>query len=308
MKAIYSALAYCICLLLSGEASAQNYVGVILEGYKKGCKITSSGESRDCSDQHRHIYVGDIIEKRPSVKNLKIKWAPNAYGKDMDENHVRAELSQPPEIANKGLIDSIKSYIENFVKPASHKTTGAVTRNISMQNKCKYILEDQLEQLPVNATLLSGMPIILSWFAPGVQSVSVFDNSGKKVFEKSVGGKAKVSFTPEEAGIKRGEKYTWSRNGHNLSERYRFRMLDPDAEKEVREGLQRIDDEKESPSAKAIRKATFLQMLSDAYPDRIDMYWLSLQELPVKFSGEEEAGAICGLKLRHANHSGNQKP
>jgi|WetSurMetagenome_2_1015567.scaffolds.fasta_scaffold00250_20 hypothetical protein len=308
MKAIYSILASCICLLLSGEASAQNYVGVILEGYKRGCKITSSGESRDCSDQYRYIFVGDIIEKNPSVRALKIKWAPNAYGKDIDDRHVRAALSQPPEISNRGFIDSIKSYIENFVKPASHKTTGAVTRNISMQNKCEYILTDQFEQLPVNATLLSGMPITLSWFATGVQSVSVFDNSEKKVFEKSVGGKSKVSFTPEEASIKHGEKYTWSREGHNLSERYRFRMLDPDAEKEVREGLQRIDSEKGSPSAKAIRKATFLQMLSDAYPDRIDMYWLSLQDLPAKFSGVEEARAICGLKLRHANHSRDQKP
>jgi hypothetical protein len=40
-----------------------------------------------------------------------------------------------------------------------------------------------------------------------------------------------------------------------------------------------IEGEKASPLDTIIRKAAYLQLFSDAYPDKVDLYWLSNQLL-----------------------------
>jgi hypothetical protein len=79
-------------------------------------------------------------------------------------------------------------------------------------------------------------------------------------------------------------------------------VLSEQSEYEILDGLAKLDADKNAAREKTINKAAFLQMISDDYPDMIDLYWLSLQLLPKISVNDTHAEAVCGLKLRYINH------
>ena len=61
------------------NVQAGNFVGIILSGYEKNCEVTHNQKVYDCEDR-RELFMGDVVKKKPSVKALKIKWAPFVMG------------------------------------------------------------------------------------------------------------------------------------------------------------------------------------------------------------------------------------
>ncbi len=101
----------------------------------------------------------------------------------------------------------------------------------------------------------------------------------KEIFTKDLKGASSVQLTPEEIGLKPREVYTWSISGARKSRSFTMRLLSREITKLVTADLMEINREELSEAGKGIKKATYLQFMSDAYPKELDLYWLSYQVL-----------------------------
>ena len=300
MTAFSFVLSAILCMLLIGESSAQNFVGIILQGNDKGCTITRQGESRPCST--RHLFLGDIIEQKTSLTVLKIKWAPNVSGKEIDKTHLEVVLTKQQALKSAEYINKVGEFVKNFIKPAEHASISASARSAAPQAICETVLRERIENLPSRGTLMMDIPIVLSWQNSKIDKLIITDAGAEKVFEKNVRNQGEISFSAAEAGLKRGNTYFWRFDDRDLTEGHTLSVLSKQPEYEILDGLANIDAEEGIAYEKMIRKAAFLQMISDSYPDMIDLYWLSLQLLPKISVNDPDAKTVCGLKLRYIRH------
>ena len=81
-------------------------------------------------------------------------------------------------------------------------------------------------------------------------------------------------------------------------------MMDGITEEEVLTDLADIDSENLPKPDNLIEKVAYLQLISDAYPDKIDLYWLGyqlLQKTIYQFTKDQET-VVQGLMQRYKNH------
>lgn len=242
---------------------AQNYVGIILSGYEKDCTVLRQGTTYRCAKE-RHLYIGDRITKKPSINVLMIKWAPYVSGAIKDE--ISMEVVGPSgQLKGKTLVASLKQYVADFVKPPEHGEIGTFTRTSV--------------QLLSHATLMQDYPMEISWPDETITSFTVVDMANRKIYESMTESKAPVFLVPSKIGIKSLEKYTvyitsnWGRRKLDIL------LMDRMTQEEVLAGLRDIDGENLPKPDSLIRKAAYLQLISDVYPDKIDLYWLGNQLL-----------------------------
>ncbi|MDQ5985448.1 MAG: hypothetical protein CSYNP_01158 [Syntrophus sp. SKADARSKE-3] len=294
-------IAVCGLLLLSlNIADAQNHVGIILSGQDTDCTVIHQGVSYPCQDRKR-LYVGDEVHKKPSVKQLKIKWAPYFNG-EIKTNTTMAVVAVPAETM-KGNISSsgIKQYINDFVKPVSYGAVPLVTRGGKKAALTLYRI------IPVRASLLTDYPLHLS--AAGaddnVKSISVMDSKGEKVFEETIVKRRPAILTPERLNLKPMQPYTIDVVKYGSIQKMTVTSLDQATREEVMKGLAGIDRENSSPSETLIGKVAYLQLISDAYPEKVDLYWLGHQlllEYPQRYTKDEEE-IVRQLVQRYYQHN-----
>lgn len=255
-------------MLTSGAvAHAQNYVGIILSGYEKDCQITHNGKPTDCEEQ-RQIYLGDVIRKKPSVKALKIKWAPYVKGAPRGETFLEAVADKPQTFQAKSYAGAAKEYLQDFVRPAEYRVTSAVTRNPRYRSG-----------FPDRATLLPGYPMLISREGMQITSLAILAADGKQITETPVAGGEFITVAPEQMPLKPGESYTVLLRGDGAVRRFTASVANKDLEEQVLQGLVDIDLERLPGAEAVVRKAAYLQMISDLYPETLDLYWLSFQLL-----------------------------
>jgi len=284
---------FSLALFLGGEpVFAENYVGIILSGYEKGCEVVHQGKTFECGDR-RELYVGDIITKKPSARTLKIRWAPYVNGAIRDETSMEVAWSQPEKFKSNTYVAALKQYIDDFVKPTQYTAIAVVTRGGGPKMR-----------LPSRATLMQGYPIEIAGSGGEIRSITVFDTKGQKVYETLVTSKDPVSLIPEEIGIKPLESYTVHINEGTKTRKLDILLMDGTTQEEVVKGLADIDSTNVPKQDNLIEKVSYLQLISDAYPDKIDLYWLGyqlLQENKYQFTKDQEI-VIQGLMQRHNSH------
>jgi hypothetical protein len=284
---------FCGLLLVSaGISDAQNHVGIILSGHEKDCEVTHKGKSAPCSSR-KLLYVGDQIMKKPSTKSLKIKWAPFADGKAQGDTLIEVTLRQPDKLSGNRLVSGIKQYMDDFVKPTEYGTIALVTR----ARPAKMVW-------PLQATLMQDVPLKVNEPDERIKSITITDGKGQKVYEKTVKGTAPTAISPAEMGMKPQETYALTVHKDVAKRRMDIKLLDNEIQEEIRQGLADIENENDTPSGKVIKKAVYLQLMSDAYPDKIDLYWLSKQlwqDHKTMFSKDQEE-IINGLEQRFVQH------
>lgn len=245
-------------------AHASHYVGIILEGYQENCIVQSSNAEYDCSIS-RHLFVGDKVVKKPNSSELKIKYAPYASGKKLSETTLQVDF-QPPE-NNKGIVQRVEEFL-GFIKTEHIVTIGA-TRGDS-----DYI---RVPQPNNNATVIPGYKITFN-LGSGLEKYIVFkDSNGANILRKGITEKAKLQLTPEEIGMKPHEVYTWSIIRTENNKQYKIRLLNNSLVKQIVTDLNDISRQYQNETDKRIRKAAYLQFMSNTYREDIDLYWLSYQ-------------------------------
>ena len=267
MKALRTT-AYVSILLLSmvSRAPSETYIGILLDGFQKDCKVHSRGEDFPC-EERRQLYKGDTITKLPNVRALKIKWAPYASSKELDATTLVVNFEPPAN--KKGMLENVKEMV-GFVKTKHNVTMGATRGDF---------YELRVPQPGNNATVIPGQKITFAIEGGSGQYIVFKDSRGKEVFKKDLKGSSSIQLIPEEMGIEPSEVYLWSISGSRSNKQFTMRFLNNEISQQVSADLKEIDKEKLSEAEKGIDRAAYLQFISDAYPQDIDLYWLSYQIL-----------------------------
>jgi hypothetical protein len=250
---------YILCLF--SMASAENFIGIILDGYQKNCLHQSRGEDYDCREK-RQLYADDKIIKKPDVKALKIKWAPYASGKELDKTSLVVQFEPPRD--KKGVVRSIKELL-GLVKTDHPIFVGATRGETDLV----------ILQPGDNATLISGQKSSFAWGGDGGKTIVFKDSQGTEIFKKDLKGETLLQLSPEEIGMRPGEVYTWHVTGTGTDRQFRVRILSKEIVQQVSSDLKEIEKGRTSLTEKLLRKAVYLQFMSDAYPQDMDLYWLS---------------------------------
>lgn len=107
--------------------------------------------------------------------------------------------------------------------------------------------------------------------------------------------------------MKSGGLYTWSFSGTRSNRPLSVRLLANDAAQQITADLEQINKEAISAVERALKKAAYLQFISDAYPNDIDLYWLSsliLEEIGEREVPEDEDKALVDeLKRNYLRHA-----
>jgi hypothetical protein len=257
-----------ILLLMLGAcsiASAENYIGIILDGYQKNCIVQSRGEDYDCKEK-RQLYAGDKITKRPDTKALKIQWAPYASGRELDKTSLTVVFEPPKD--KKGFAQGVREIL-GLVKTGHTVSLGATRVGSS----------DVIFQPGDNATLIPDHKSTFAWESDGGKYIIFKDKAKAEILKKDLKGESSIRLTPEEIGMSTGDIYLWSISGTKSAREYRIRLLPADVAQQVAADLGQIEKEAGGPVDTIIKKALYLQVMSDAYPQDIDLYWLSYQVL-----------------------------
>jgi len=274
-------------------ASAENYIGIILDGYQKGCLVHSREEIYDCNE-NRQLFVGDKIIKEQNVQALKIKWAPYASGKELDKTSLLVIFEPPKD--KKGIVQGVKEFL-GLVKTGHSVSIGA-TRGIS---------DEVFFQPGNNATLIKGQKITFAWGSEGGKYIIFKNSNGVEIFKKDLKGESFLQLSPEDIGMKPDEVYLWNISGIKNSRKFKIRLLAQDITQQVNEDLKKIDKETSGDVNKIIQKAGYLQFMSDAYPQDIDLYWFSYLILRLnqdeKSLNEEERVLLGDLKRNYLRHT-----
>jgi hypothetical protein len=279
-------------LCVFSRASAENYIGIILEGFQKNCTVQSRGEDYDCRES-RQLYAGDKVIKKPDIKALKIKWAPYASGKVLDKTSLLVIFEPPKD--KKGIVQGVRDMLG--LAKTGHTISVGATRGGA---------EIVIPQPGNNATLISGQKSTFAWESEGGKYIVFKDSKGTEVFKKELGGEPVLQLSPEEIGMKPGEVYTWNIAGTRTHREFRVRVLPHDVAQQVTSDLREIEQQPISIVEKKFRKAVYLQFMSDAYPQDIDLYWLSYRLLEgIKDEGilkEDDKILLGDLKRNYLRH------
>ncbi len=296
MKTVTAAVSVLISIFAAGPVFAQNYVGIILGGYEKDCEVAHQGKTFPCGDR-RQIYLGDIVTKKPSVTLLKIKWAPYVKGAVKTGTSLEAASSRPEKLTGKMYAEAVKGYVADFVKPAEHAPIPLVTRGKKTD-----------AQWPAYATLMQDFPLQLAGPDGVAASVTIADAKGRKVYEKRVKVGEPVSLVPADIGMKPLEACTVYVSKGPAKRKLGIVLLNAETQGEVLAGLGDIDAKKLPGPEGPIEKAAYLQLISDAFPDKLDLYWLAdqlLEQNKDRFT-DAQSDIVRELKRRYREHNKNK--
>lgn len=285
-----------ICLavfLCAGPARGDGPIGLIMDGHKEGCSVKrGDGATLKCR-YNLELYAGDRIVKTPDASAVKIQWLAPPYTRAVTVNRTTLLIVSDQPEAGKGLLSRLGDAL-SFVKKTPHRSAIMATRGGDLSDSCRNIVAP----LPgYGATLLPGQSTRFAWYGKG-KAILFKGGDGKVVYRASVEGKSEVPLTPEEIGLKPGITYTWEIEGVDSDEVYQVRLIGKALGDIVQRDLAEIDGSREiEANDKTVRKAVYLQMMSDLYPKEADLYWRSIQLL-----GGDSDGIAGSLRTRYAQH------
>ncbi len=254
-----------ICILLiicAGDcATAMNSVGFIEEGFEKDCMVTNKNYENSCRES-RTLYPGDIIIKKPSVESVKIKVAPYVILKQLNDTSYEIVFDSPKD--KTGLAKKILEFFglvrSDYVRSSMTLRGGASEEDILLPGP--------------RASALPGEKITFSQPGGGEKRVVFLDGTGKEFFSREMKG-TRLYLTPEEIGMRQDKEYVWTMEGVKNSGRNSIRLVSEETARQILSDMKEIEKQPVNEVEKGIRKAAYLQYMSDAYPEEIDLYWMS---------------------------------
>ncbi|MCI6283951.1 hypothetical protein [Selenomonas sp.] len=152
-----------------------------------------------------------------------------------------------------------------------------------------------------DVTLLSDGNVLFRWDGDGYDQLVIRDEKHQVIVRQSVKGKDHIMLDMGTIGVKPGSRYTWALTDDPSV--YQFSVLDAENEKKLQEALKSIENQAEDENTGIIEAATYLQYISDQYPDTVDLYWRSAQYLRKMTMGTEKQEREKAVLLqRCSNH------
>jgi len=253
-------------VVIPDMAMAEKAVAWIMGGYND-CKVTRYEYSKFkdyAAVPEMRLFPGDRVYKKDNIKNVRFEYLPYYEPKIKDDSTAIIINNAPEdkETIFAKFLDWL-GLVKTKYKEYDGRSRGPwVHEAVSMEN----------------APLLSGHKISFDDSYKG-KTMVFKDLDRKEVFRKTFTGND-LDLLPGKAGLKPGKMYIREIiQGRFLQFRSTIRVLGKKDEKIVNKALAKIDREKISVEEKIIKKAAYLQYISDLYPAKVDLYWLSFQLL-----------------------------
>jgi hypothetical protein len=278
--------------------SAQNPIGLLMEGYESDCKVKRGKTEINCR-YLMELFQSDEIIKLPDAKKVKVQWLYPPYTKAEQLNKTTLRISYNPP-SNKGVLGASKEVLGllkdalPFIKESAKVSKPVATRGLSSP----YIDLWIIPQPGYSSTVLRGYAVTFYWGIESATSILFNDSKGNVVFQKGVKGKSSIELTPEEIGLRVNEVYTWEIEGVKLDGPYTIKLLGEEIARQTKHGLKEIESMGISNEEKSIYKALYLQTVSDLFPQEVDLYWLSyIMIKPLNNDISKELKRRCLLHL-----------
>ncbi len=254
--------------VLSSNLWADQSVGLMMDGYEKDCNVKRAVDGKSVPCEYRmELFKDDVIAKKPDTKAIKIQWMAPPYTKAEQQDKTQMKIvSNLPE--NKQKIAGLAQEFLIFLglKKTNQGTNYMVSRTLT---------NDRMVSPGYAVSGIMGHPIHFAWVGKG-QAYILYDSSGKVIYRAQLDGRSSLSILPDKIGMKSGESYSWEVEGLVFTKKPVVKMLTLVIENQVVQGIQEIDGRSNIPrTERVLLKAGYVQLLSDMFPDEIDLYWLS---------------------------------
>lgn len=270
--------------LYAGMAFGDAAVGIILDGQKGNCSVKKKNGAVMKCRSGMQLDIGDEVTRTPDVKSIKVQWFAPAliHAVETGKTSFRVTAAPPPD---KNDIASVSQTTIPFLKKLP----------LSRQSEASCI-QNPLPTPGYSVTLLPLENTVFSWPVSG-KTFIIADSKKYQVVRVPLAGERSLRLTPERIGMQPGQKYSWYIEGVDTDEFFDIRLLGTTYVSLVRDGFAVIDKTSRDPEERAVRKAAYVQLLSDLYPKEVDLYWLSAQLIE-----NVTHDAVSGLRLRFAQH------
>jgi len=159
-----------------------------------------------------------------------------------------------------------------------------------------------------NVTLLMNQKVNFAWKDASHTTFGIIDGKGNKIYEKDIKNLYGISLVPADIKMEANVPYSWGYDGEYTG--YKFTVLDSQIETEVMGKLAELDKMKLTDKERVLRKALLIQLISDSFPDKVNLYWLSSQwigEIENFGTDEKQAQYLLQRCKRHLNQEMNQE-
>lgn len=271
------------CMAIAMSVSAEQFVGVILDGYEdSGCKIRNKGIELTCKES-RNLFVGDILIHPNSGGQLKIKWAPYAGLRSSKDGPGQEVYFVPPK--DKHLVGKLLDFM-GFVKSEYRVVLGSTRTAGSDIFK---------HQIPDGSVLLINQKTIL-YLPSNTKNIGIFKSNGELVWSISIENDRRVSFVPGLIGMIPGGRYTIrnvSSNKHITS----VAIASVEYQGLVDKQFAEIDARINNRDNAKIEKAALLQMISSFYEEVDFLYMSSVLLMSVNYDKLDDDMKLLATNL-----------
>jgi len=239
----------------------------------------------------RLLFEGDIIQG--PLESVSIKLQPLA--KLLKESGQAIVVIEKPSILSQ--VAEMAQEILGF-NNSLYRVKYPLSRGDN-----KHTIPEQYPRPGYTATLLSGEKTMFAWGRESFGNLVIINEKEKEVYRRNVVGRKNIELSVEEIGLKSGEQSRWRVDG--MENQFKIRLLDEKTTQEIKAGLEKISADAMNVNDALLRKAAYLQLISDMYSERIDLYWLSYQLLLQGENWGEDQSAYQ-LKRRFKQHLDGQ--
>jgi hypothetical protein len=239
------------------------------------------------------LFQNDIIYSR-DAKKIIINWAPYAHSKFINDSEIVASVVSRNDSKNmlSKIGNAIASYL-GFIKEDFYSTSAA-QRNI-------YLTKFSDSSLFV----VDFLPIIFT--CSNCKTFTVYDFDHKKLFTEELKGENSFEFIAQKRNLKHNSIYYWKILDNYDGREGEFKIIDNKFQKKIRSDFSAIDKLTINISERNIKKALYLQMLSEIYYNDLDLYWISYQMIQnINLSKYPDAKYVLTRYIQHVEKMKNE--
>ena len=235
-------------------------LGTVMGDCGDGRILRKNGDLDVCR-RYSLLYEGDRLEGN-RIDRVEVKWQLNGEGNWTANNELLVAVN------GKLPLDSLLPKVNEFLETVALQPGPASSHHSIIDfTKKKYPLPG------FRASMLPGEPVSFSWSRLAGRTIIFNIAKGPEVFRITVPSTASVYISPVELNIVPSQDLTWYAAGVHGS--FTVSLVDIVSGSQILQDLQLIDSETGNESYRKLKKAAYLQLVSDAFPDNIDLYWKS---------------------------------
>jgi len=280
-----------MCILGSSAALAYPEPVAVITNYNQIAEqISVYRANGECEDSYAILYPGDRISGK--LDGIAFEFGPYADCATGDGYDV---ITYAPPSRFEQLADDFWNTFGGMWKSIEDIRMG-VSRGPLMELKI-------YPQPGSMVTILSNQSVHFGWETAQYKTFTIKDEKGKVVVKKQVEQLLGVDLVPKDVGLKMDRKYTWTLDGDYTE--YALVVLGAEEEKLLMDHMAAINAKNFPDETKLVQQAAYLQFISDTYPKKLDLYWLSYKMLSnVEMKQEENIKLRDVLLLKCKQHVG----